>query len=191
MPRVLVPLAEGFEEIEASTIIDVLRRAEIDVVVAGLAGVEPCRGSRGIVFVPDSSFDAVAAREDDFDLVVLPGGTDGTRRLAAHEGLRAMLTSRVDEGRPVGAICAAPFVLERAGLLEGREFTCHPALADTLKSPGRLDDVTVDAGVVVTSQSAGTAMPFALHLVERLCGGATRERVAEGLQYRAPAEYVV
>jgi len=181
MPRVLVPLAEGFEEIETATLVDVLRRADIEVVLAGLDGLAPCLGSRAMRFVPDAALDDVL--NDPFDLIVLPGGLGGTLHMCDHEALKATLAHRVHHGLPVAAVCAAPMVLEAAGILPTARYTCHPGVASKLHTPGRLDDVVVDDGLVLTSQSAGTAMPFALALVARLCGPESAERVRVGLHY--------
>jgi protein deglycase len=180
-PRVEVLLAAGFEEIETATIVDVLRRACVTVVLAGLDGPAPCPGSRDIVFVPDKAFDPA---DLDYDLVVLPGGLAGTRRLAAHEGLKSLLRQRVASGKPVAAICAAPWALDAAGVLSEGAFTCFPGVEARLSVGGRRDETVVDAGTVITSQGPATAMPFALHLVERLVGQLKRAQVAEALLTR-------
>lgn len=182
MPRVLVPLAEGFEEIEATTLVDVLRRADVEVVLAGLDGPGPCRGSRGITVVPDAALDDVLGGA--FDLIALPGGMGGTRRMLEHAALRDVLAARVAQGQPVAAVCAAPMVLEAAGVLPDARYTCHPGVASLVHTPGRVDEEVVDAGLVITSQSAGTAMPFALALVARLCGADVAEMVRVGLHFR-------
>ncbi len=176
--EVLVLLAEGFEEIETATIVDVLRRGEVPVTLAGLDGVGPCRGSRGIVFVPDVAFDAA---EGPWAWVVLPGGMGGTERLAADGRVRDLLQRQLAGEGHVAAICAAPMVLEGAGLLPDHAYTCHPAVAQRLRTPGRQDVAVVDSPRVVTSQSAATAMAFALHLVARERGAAVRAQVATGL----------
>lgn len=181
MARILVVLAPGFEEIETSTIVDVLRRAGQEVVLAGLQGTEPCRGSRGIVFVPDA---ALSDLDDGFDWLVLPGGLPGTEAMAADEALLQRIRRRAEEGRPVAAICAAPLVLDRAGVLPRAGFTCYPTLADRIRTPGRLDDRVVDAGGVVSSQGPATAMEFALYLVERIAGPERRAEIAKGLLHR-------
>jgi len=180
MTRVLVPLAEGFEEIETSTIVDVLRRGGVDVVLAGLAGGGPVKGSRGIVFTPDTAFDPFDRR---FDLVVLPGGMGGAQRLAASEPMKALLRARCQAGEPVAALCAAPMALDAAGVLKPGAYTCYPGIEAKIGTPGRRDDVVVDVDGVITSQGPGTAMAFALHLVARLEGAAKRDSVADGLLY--------
>lgn len=181
MARVLVPLAEGFEEIEAVTVIDLLRRAGIEVVGAGLEP-GPVRASRGTVIVPDATLEAVL--EDDFDMVVLPGGGPGAERLAGDPRILALLARMDAACREIAAICAAPRVLAAAGLLAGRHATSFPGALDAAAAPGlvyREDPVVVD-GRITTSRGPGTAMDFALVLIERLVGGDTRARVAGALQ---------
>lgn len=181
MARVLVPLAEGFEEIEAVTVIDLLRRAGIEVVGAGLVP-GPVRAARGTVIVPDTTLDAVLA--EDFDMVVLPGGGPGAERLARDARIRALLVRMESAGREIAAICAAPRVLAEAGLLVGRRATAFPGSLDGVEVPGldyREEPVVVD-GRITTSRGPGTAMDFALTLVERLAGREACERVAGALQ---------
>jgi 4-methyl-5(b-hydroxyethyl)-thiazole monophosphate biosynthesis len=169
MKRVLVPLAPGFEEIEAITIIDILRRAGVQVTVAGTQpGV--IEASRQTKHLPDCLLKDV--RAEDFDMVVLPGGMPGTINLRNDPHLKNLLL----QCRQVAAICAAPTVLSDYGLLADRAATCHPSVREKLVA-GKISDarVVVD-GHVVTSQAAGTAMEFAFQLVELLCGS---DKVAE------------
>jgi 4-methyl-5(b-hydroxyethyl)-thiazole monophosphate biosynthesis len=174
MPRVLVPLAPGFEEIEAVTIVDVLRRAGVTVDVAGTT-TGPITGSHGITVTPDVPLaDADAAA---YDLVALPGGMPGTLHLRENADVLRILRDLAARERWTTAICAAPTVLAAAGLTAGRAVTSHPSvtaqLADSLY---REDPVVVD-GRVITSRGAGTAMEFALTLVERLIDCATADRL--------------
>jgi 4-methyl-5(b-hydroxyethyl)-thiazole monophosphate biosynthesis len=169
MAKVLVPLAAGFEELEAVTVVDLLRRAEIEVVTAGLEP-GPVTGSRRTVLVPDSTLDAEL--EQDFDLICLPGGLPGADHLAADPRVAALLRRHAEGGRYVAAICAAPKVLAGAGLLDGRAATAYPGSLDLARFPRvRLgaEPVVVD-GKVVTSRGPGTAMDFALRLIELLAG---------------------
>ncbi|HKK70398.1 MAG TPA: DJ-1 family glyoxalase III [Candidatus Krumholzibacteria bacterium] len=182
MARALVLLAEGFEEIETATVVDVLRRAEVEVVLAGLHGENAVQGSRGMVFVPDSAFDEA---DSDVDLLVLPGGSRGAENLAADPRVRALLRERVDAGRPVAAICAAPFALDQAGVLREGEFTCYPGWESRLDTKGRRHEPVVETEGLVTSQGPGTAMDFALALVARLCGRAKSLEVARALLHAA------
>lgn len=181
MSRVLVLLAEGFEEIEAVTVVDLLRRAGIDVHTASLDGPR-VTGSHGIVVLADEALDAVAA--DDFDMVVLPGGMPGATHLKNDPRVISLLRRYAAEGRYTAAICAAPSVLAHAGLLEERAATSFPGFLSADSAPGiRLRDepVVVD-GKVVTSRGAGTAMEFGLALIELLAGSDVRQQVAERLQ---------
>jgi protein deglycase len=165
MPKVLVPLAPGFEEIEAITVIDVLRRAQIGVAVAALEGKE-VEGAHGIRVGADLSLDA--ARAAEFDAIVLPGGQPGTRNLAADPRVLELVRTLAQSGKIVAAICAAPTVLEAAGVLAGRRATAFPG--EELPSAEYSFDRVVEDDNLVTSRAAGTAMEFALALVRRLAG---------------------
>jgi len=181
MARVLVPLAEGFEEIEAVTIIDILRRAEIEVCTAGLEK-GPVTGSHGIPFVPDGTLAEVL--DEDFDMMVLPGGLPGADHLENDPRVALMLRRLADSGRFTAAICAAPKVLAAAGLLDGRTATSYPGFLDPARTPGLelREDPVVEDGPVITSRGPGTAMDFALALVERLQGKDRRDAVEARLQ---------
>lgn len=180
MARVLVPLALGCEELEAVTIIDLLRRAGIEVVTAGLDAA-PVKASRGTVLVPDSTLGAVA--DQTFDMVVLPGGLPGATNLDADARLKAILARQAEAGRWCAAICAAPLVLANLGLLDGREATSYQGALDTAKHPGiRLSEApVVTDGKLVTSRGPGTAMDFALQLIELLAGLERRDEVESKL----------
>lgn len=175
MKRVLVPLAPGFEEIEAITVIDILRRAGIEVVVAGLqAGL--IEASRRTKHLPDCTLDDV--RVEDFDMIVLSGGQPGATNLRADPRIRKIIKTLKAKNRYTAAICAAPTVLSALGVLKERTATSHPTVREEVaKAAARISNerVVVD-GSVITSQSAGTAMEFAFKLVELLCG---KEKVAE------------
>lgn len=181
MARILVPLAQGCEELEAVTIIDLLRRAGLEVVTAGLDEA-PVTASRGTRLIPDTTLDEALTR--DFDMVVLPGGLPGADHLEGDPRIRELLGRMAGEGRYVAAICAAPKVLASAGLLRGRRATAFPGVLDGLALDDvRLSDEDVVAdGRVITSRGPGTAMDFALALIAELAGKETRERVEAGLQ---------
>jgi 4-methyl-5(b-hydroxyethyl)-thiazole monophosphate biosynthesis len=176
MARVLVPLADGCEELEAVTIIDLLRRAGIEVVTAGLAD-GPVTASRGVVLLPDRSLDEVLG--DEFDMIVLPGGQPGADHLDADPRIHVLLRRMAEQGRYTAAICAAPKVLLSAGLLDGHRATAYPGVIDGRLAAGSqlLSDPVVTDGRVVTSQGPGTAMDFALTLIELLAGADTRQKV--------------
>lgn len=180
MPKVLVPLAQGCEELEAVTIIDILRRAEIDVVTAGLDD-QVVVASRGVMLVPDVSL--ALALEEEFDMVVLPGGLGGMQNLAQDERIGALLKQMVEHGKFVGAICAAPQVLAQHGLLDGKTMTSYPGFTtqDEFPELHNTGAATECDGKIITSRGPGTAMDFALQLVETLAGKATRDKVEAGL----------
>ena len=170
--RVLVPIADGSEEIEAVTIIDVLRRSGAQVVVASVNGIQ-ITASRNVKIVADCLIDACS--DQTFDLIVLPGGMPGAENLKNNRVLKQMLERHSGAGHLFGAICAAPaVVLESHGLLHDRKATCHPDHAGKIQGAVSPEPVVVD-GNCITSQGPGTAMAFALSLVEQLFG---REKMA-------------
>lgn len=178
MPIVLVPLAQGCEEIEAITVIDILRRAGITVVSAGLNS-HPVRASRGTVLIPDSTLDA--ALKSSYDMVVLPGGQPGSNNLKADERILALLKHMNQQNKYVAAICAAPSVLAAAGLLDGKRATSFPGALDAFPSIQQQSGAVVVDGNIITSRGPGTAMDFALTLAELLTGSAKRLEVESGL----------
>lgn len=181
MASVLMPLADGVEELEAVTVVDILRRGGIEVVLAGLNGTDPVTASRQTRIVPDAALDDVMDR--DFDMVCLPGGAAGVDRLKQDERIRRLLDQYQAEGKFTSAICAAPSILAAYGYLEGRRATSNPQFTEQVAIPGvnyQEDPVVVD-GSVVTSRGPGTAMDFALQLVEMLAGKETRDKVESGL----------
>jgi len=186
MPKVLVPLAEGCEELEAVTIIDLLRRAAIDVVVAGLQpGI--VKASRGTMLVPDCTLDV--ALLESFDMVVLPGGMPGMTHLRDDMRIVSLLQKMARDGKYTCAICAAPVVLAEAGLLKGRTVTSYPGFVERMNLPDTTfsDEAVVKDGKVITSRGPGTAMDFSLELIETLLGRARRDEVEAGLQ--RPGKY--
>lgn len=181
--RVLVPLAEGFEEIEAVTIIDVLRRAGIEVVTASLAASTSVKGAHGISVAADTTLDA--SRSGRFDAVVLPGGMPGAAHLRDDARVLAALKSVVAQGGTAAAICAAPIALEAAGLLAGRRATGYPGFREQLASASaRVEDRVVEDGPIVTSCGPGTALEFALALAARLAGRKTADDLRAGMLVR-------
>jgi protein deglycase len=174
--KVLVPVADGSEEIEAVTIIDVLRRAGADVTVASVDGLQ-ITASRGVKLVADCLIGE--CREREYDLVVLPGGMPGAEHLRDNAILKEILVRQSGAGHLFGAICAAPaVVLESHGLLHNRKATCHPGHIKSLHDPSAAAEAVVVDGNCVTSQGPGTALAFALKLVELLFGREKMEAVA-------------
>lgn len=180
MARVLVPLAQGCEELEAVTIIDLLRRAGIEVISAGLQpGI--VKASRGVLLQPDTTLDEALAQ--DYDMVVLPGGMPGARHLGEDPRIISLLQNMASRGKYTAAICAAPFVLRDAGLLDGRIATSYPGFLDQQPATGMQysPQAVVTDGTVITSRGPGTAMDFALSLIETLSSPAKRAEVEAGL----------
>ena len=179
--QVVVPLAEGFEEIEAVTVIDVLRRAGLDVRAVGVAGSSPVRGSHGIEVAVDGALDEIDAAE--VRAVVLPGGMPGSATLAQNARVLSLLREVHGQGRDVAAICAAPIALEAAGLLGDGPVTSHPSVWTKLGS-ATVDERSrvLEHGLVTTSQGPGTAIEFALALVARLKDRETADALAAGMR---------
>ncbi len=178
MKTALVLFASGSEELEAVTIVNILRRAGVNVTLAGLSSGALC-GSRGITLLPDTTLDAVL--HDDFDLLVLPGGQPGTRSLKADTRVLKLVQQMERQGKYVAAICAAPMVLAAAGLLDGKRATCFPTCLNDYPKVDVQTLPIVEDGKLITSRGPGTAMDFALLLVERLLGKARRDEVEAGL----------
>ncbi|HHZ87549.1 MAG TPA: DJ-1/PfpI family protein [Chromatiaceae bacterium] len=185
MARVLVPLAQGCEELEAVTIIDLLRRAGIEVITASLDG-DTITASRGVRLVADVGLDEVV--DDDFDMVVLPGGLPGADHLNADARIHALLNRMADAGRYTAAICAAPKVLADAGLLDGHQATAYPGVLDGVAEPSFFlsSEAVVRDAAVITSRGPGTAMDFALTLIDVLEGADARQVVEDALVRPAP-----
>ena len=181
MASVLVPLAQGCEELEAVTVVDLLRRAGIEVVTAGL-DAQPVKASRGMMLLPDTTLDL--ALQQSFDMVVLPGGLPGADHLKNDARVIELLQKVAADDGYTAAICAAPRVLATAGLLDGKRATSYPGALDIDAVPGiEYQEVAVVAdGRVITSRGPGTAMDFALTLIETLVGKAQRDEVEQGLQ---------
>jgi len=178
---VLIPLAQGCEELEAVTIIDLLRRAGINVVTAGL-DAEPVKASRGVVLVPDAELSEVL--DQSFDMIVLPGGLPGADFLNEDCRIHRLLCEMNEKGNLMAAICAAPKVLASAGMLNDKKATSFPGALEGIDVPGMIystSSVVVD-GNVITSRGPGTAMDFALTLIELLSGSEKRKVVEKPLQ---------
>jgi 4-methyl-5(b-hydroxyethyl)-thiazole monophosphate biosynthesis len=165
MPSVLIPLADGVEEMEAVILIDVLRRAGLEVVTAGLAG-NPVTASRGVRLVPDHPWQTL--KPDTFDVLAIPGGAEGVNRLMNDARILDTVRSFDLAGKWIAAICAGPLVLQKAGILDGRRVTCHPGVAAQLTATPRLNDRVVVDNRLITSQGPGTSFEFALTLVRLL-----------------------
>jgi len=181
MAKVLVPLAQGCEELEAVTVVDLLRRAGIEVITAGL-DEQPVRASRGLVMIADMTLASALLQE--YDMIVLPGGLPGADNLRDDDRIIERLRSMSAAGKYTAAICAAPKVLAHAGLLQGKRATSFPGALETDSIPDLdyLERPVVMDGNVITSRGPGTAMDFALTLIELLAGKQRRDEVEAGLQ---------
>ena len=178
MSRALVPLAQGCEELEAITITDLLVRAGIDVTTAGLDD-QPVTASRGTRIIPDTNIDAV--KNELFDLIVLPGGLPGANHLRDDARIQALLKLHAENHKLVAAICAAPRALAEAGLLEGKQATCYPGSMDEYPQLNIHSSAIEIDGTIITSRGPGTAMDFALTLIEQLEGKAKRDEIEQQL----------
>jgi len=178
MPKMLVPLAEGFEEIEAITIIDVCRRGGIDVTVAGVTGT-PIKGGQEIEVAADCLIDSVDI--NSFDMITLPGGLAGTLVLSESENVQSILKQMKEQGKYIGAICAAPLALHTADVLN-KDFTCYPSIENQIRLDGyHHDQSTIIDGKVMTSQGVGTAIDFALNIVRELQGESSFKELKESI----------
>jgi DJ-1 family protein len=179
MQSVLVPVADGSEEMEAVIIIDTLRRSGLDVTVAAIGQCNTVTASRGVRLVADVGWDDI--KPDVFDALVLPGGAGGTDVMIATPSLLEALRQFHTAGKLVAAICAAPLALQAAGIVGGRKMTCHPAVADSLVQPTHSGDRVVQDGNLITSQGPGTAFEFALCIVSALLGADAADAITPGL----------
>jgi len=178
MKRVLVCLAPGFEEIEALTVVDVLRRGGVEVIVGGtIEG--PIEGRSGISVLADMSLDEIDAER--LDMIVLPGGMPGATNLKEDLRVQDIVQSLHKRGKYIAAICAAPTVLSALGLLEGKRVTSFPSVKDQLSETDYREERVVVDGNLITSRSPGTAMEFAMKLLELLCGREVMEKVNQGV----------
>jgi len=170
MPTAILLLAEGAEEMETVISADVMRRAGIEVTIAGVDGTESVVCSRNVVIKPDSKLSEAASKE--YDAVVCPGGLKGAERLAASEAVGKLLKKQEARGHLIACICAAPLALKSHGIGKGKKITSHPSVDSQLKDAGYTyseDRVVVD-GKLITSRGPGTTFEFALKIVEHLCG---------------------
>lgn len=179
MVKVLVPLADGFEDVEAVTIVDVLRRGGVQVVTASIGESVDVRSAHGIVMRADARL--ADAGVSPYDAIVLPGGSEGTENLKRCEPLLDRLRRQASEGRLLCAICAAPTVLVAADVIpSGTQITCYPTCQMDLDRDWTSAPVVAD-GMFITGQAPGTAMLFALVVLQELIGEAGAKKVARGM----------
>lgn len=189
MKKVLLLLAEGFEEVEALTPADYLRRADVDVDIASLTEERMVTGAHGLVVSADTVLDAVDM--DSYDGVYLPGGMPGSLNLRDDERVLALVRRFAEEGKMVAAICAAPMVLEKAGVIANKRVTGFPGTVDKLKNIGSYDKeaAVVQDGNVLTGRGAAAAVYLSLELISFLCGKETALHVKQGIQQSVVESY--
>lgn len=168
MKKIAIHLADGFEEIEAVSIIDVLRRAGLEVITVSVTGQKVVMGSHRIPVVSDTLFEELDY--ETVDMIILPGGMPGSKNLNNHEGLKKRILEFNNKGKMLGAICAAPLVFGQLGLLKNKNATCYPGFENYLEGAGITGNPTEVAGNIVTGKGAGVAIRFALKIVELLKG---------------------
>lgn len=177
--KILVPIAEGFEEIEAVTILDVLRRAGLDTTATNVGG-NPVRGSHAIALTADEPLSGLDPA--DFASIVLPGGMPGSENLRKSETVISFIRDIHGRGGVVAALCAAPMVLGHAGVLEGKKATCYPGFEGTMKGATPTGAPVEVDGTIITGRGPGCAIPFALAVVEALAGKTMMKELRDAMQ---------
>lgn len=179
---VYVFLANGFEELEALSPIDLLRRAGIETVTVGVGGSE-ITAAHGVRFITDTTSDKIKL-DDDLDMIVLPGGMPGTKNLEASADVQSAIDYCSENGKYISAICAAPSILGHKGLLKGKVCTCFPGFENDLEGAKHNGALVAHDGKIITAKGAGAALQFALKLVEVLTSAKTSSALADSLQTR-------
>ena len=179
MKKVNIYLAEGFEEIEALTVVDVLRRAGVDIDTVAVSNIKDVKGAHNITVIADKTFDEIDNKAAD--MLVLPGGMPGTTNLEKHEGLKTLIKEFYQNEKYIAAICAAPSILGKMGLLESSKATCYPSFEKYLKGAIHSDEPVIRHKNIITSKGPGTAILFALDFVEILVGKEKMEAIKESM----------
>lgn len=182
MKKIAVFLAEGFEEIEALTVVDICRRCGLSADMVSVTQERLVKSSHGVAVQADTVFSQ--ADIAGYDMLVLPGGMPGTRNLEAHEGLMAQVDAFYREGKYIGAICAAPSVLGHRGILKGRRACCFPGFESHLEGAEVTEGPVEISDNIITSRGMGTALDFALAVAGIFCGGEKAEETARTIVYR-------
>ena len=178
MKKVIVFLAEGFEEVEAVSIIDTLRRAEIEVTTASISNNKSVKGAHNISIETDKLFDDIDFKS--YDMIALPGGMPGAKNLNEHEGLKEQLKTFAKD-KLIAAICAAPMILGGMGLLKGKRATCYPGFEpELIEATITNEPVTVD-GNIITGKGPAFALQFSLQIIDTIAGKAARDEIANAL----------
>jgi len=183
MKTIYVFLAEGFEEIEALTPIDVLRRAELNVLTVSVMEEQVVTGAHGVPVVADRMFADIHL--EDAEMLLLPGGLPGATNLDAHQGLSDMIVAFATERKPLAAICAAPLVFGNRGLLQGKKATCYPGFETYLTGAEYTAALVETDGNFITAKGPGAAMDFAFAIVEKYCGLEKVNELKQGMMIKA------
>ena len=183
MKTIFVFLADGFEEIEALTPVDILRRAGLSVKTVSVMDEQVVAGAHGVPVMADVMFDEVNA--EDAEMILLPGGLPGATNLDAHQGLSQMILDFAKEEKPLAAICAAPLVFGNRGLLEGKKATCYPGFETYLKGAQYTAALVEKDGNFITGKGPGAAMEFAFAIVEKYCGMDKVNELKQGMMIQA------
>lgn len=179
MKTILIPIATGFEEIEAMSLIDVLRRADIKVLTVSLKDNLEVQGAHDIKVIADTSIQNITS--EDIDMILLPGGWGGTKLLSQNEKVKNILQEMNNKNKDIAAICAAPYALNTAGVLS-QNYTCYPSVEQDIRVEGyQSDKKIVEEGNILTSKGPGTAMCFALYIVKKYKGDVVYNSVKSGL----------
>lgn len=177
--KILVPIANGSEEMEAVIIIDMLRRAGIHVRVAGESEIITC--SRGLKIIPDVLLESIVD-DDVFDAIIIPGGDQGTFNLNRNEYLQTILKKHKEKNVTFGAICSAPTLLAQQKIVNlGSFITSHPSVKDQFEGFKYVNEEVVEDGNIITSQGAGTSFDFCLHIIEKFCGSEIADKVSNDI----------
>ena len=188
--RVMVLLAPGFEEIEAVSVIDILRRAKVNVQICSTTEKEYVTGAHNITVKSDVRLDFIDIYNDIYDLIYLPGGVPGVNNLAENESVIELLKKYDEDGTYIGAICAAPWVLDQAGILSGHEVTSFPTYKDRISPESYLDKVFVSSGNILTGRGAGTSMEMGFRILETLGLEEESKKLREDMQYNFLFEHI-
>ena len=179
MKKVLIHFANGFEEVEAITPVDVLRRAGCEVITVSVTGKKEVTSTRGVTVLADKLFEEVDYSQAD--LIILPGGQPGSDNLNKHEGLKKQIRAFHDQGKLISAICAAPLVLGSMGILNGKRATCYPGVESRLTGATCTGNAVEIDGNIITGKGPGVALKFSLTLVEKLVDKAKAEELKKAM----------
>ncbi|PXV89105.1 4-methyl-5(b-hydroxyethyl)-thiazole monophosphate biosynthesis [Lachnotalea glycerini] len=181
MSRVCVFLADGFEEIEGLTVVDLLRRAGIETDTVSIMKRKEVNGAHNIIIMSDKLYEEVDY--NNYDMLVLPGGMPGTLNLGSHKSLAALLKQFASEGKNISAICAAPSVLGDNGILKGKRAVCYPGFEERLAGAVVSNEKTIVDGNIITGKAMGTAIDFGLAIIEKLINQETANKIKASICY--------